>query len=253
MASAFIEPICATTPAPWRYSPRSAAPPNSFAHTQTSCCASRGTPGTIGGARRTNYRDQRLIIIATDCSFTAHDPQACAACGTRQALADPGRLLVPSALADPDRLLLLSGLSDPDRLLLLFRRAAPPDPAVLVGPNRQRVGNSQAPLRRLLSSFVPPLSCAFDLDLAVWSIFSGSFAKFAAIRRASSRVSQLCRRLTWPSKNRDFWSTCCNGAVISINEHTGTDPGLSRKKWYDSAKPSCTFFFNSPSYPGCTT
>jgi hypothetical protein len=44
----------APAPAAWRCSPRSAAPPNSFAHTQTSCCASRGTPGPIGRARRTN-------------------------------------------------------------------------------------------------------------------------------------------------------------------------------------------------------
>src|SRR5262249_12435336 len=57
----------------------------------------------------------------------------------------------PPALADPDRLLVLA---DPDRLLLLFRRAVPPDPAVLVGPNRQRVGKSPAPLFRL-PSFLP--------------------------------------------------------------------------------------------------
>src|SRR5262249_32253561 len=46
--STAIKPY-APAPAAWRYSPRSAASPNSFAHTQTSCCASRGTPGTIGG------------------------------------------------------------------------------------------------------------------------------------------------------------------------------------------------------------
>jgi hypothetical protein len=50
-------------------------------------------------------------------------------------------------------------LADPDRLLLLFRLTVPPDPAVLVGPNMQRVGKSLAPLFRLPPSFVPPLRC----------------------------------------------------------------------------------------------
>src|SRR6516165_4196163 len=126
--------ICEKAPVALRYSPRSTAPPNSFAHTQTSCLfTSRGTPGPIGGARRTNNRDQHLIIIATNCSFAGHDPPA---------LVDPGRLLV---------------LAVPGRLLLLFHRAVPPDPAVLVGPNMRRVGKSQAPLVRLPLSLVPPL------------------------------------------------------------------------------------------------
>src|SRR5690348_1785228 len=73
---------CVTDRGAARYSPRYAAPLKSFAHTQTCCCGPRGTLRTIGGARRTNYRDQHLIVIATDCPFSAHDPQACAACAS---------------------------------------------------------------------------------------------------------------------------------------------------------------------------
>ena len=37
-----------------------------FVHAQTSCCACRGALRPIRGARRTNERDQHLIVIATD-------------------------------------------------------------------------------------------------------------------------------------------------------------------------------------------
>src|SRR5262249_7727870 len=95
------------------------------------------------------------------------------------ALTNPGRLLV---LADPGRLLVLA---DPDRLLHLFRRAVPPDLVVLVGPNMQRVGKSQAPLFRLPPSLVPPL-------LRIRLGFSGLVTfhrQLGDIRRASLRVS----------------------------------------------------------------
>ena len=100
------------------------------------------------------------------------------------ALVSPDRLLL---LADPGRLLVLV---NPDRLFLLFGRVVPPDPAVLVGPNRQRVGKSQAPLFRVPSSLVPPLP-ALDSDLAMWSIFTAGLAMFAAMLRASSLLSNL--------------------------------------------------------------
>ena len=56
----------------------------SLAHAQTSCFACCGTLGPIGCARRTDYRDQHLILITTDRFFAAYDPETCDACRTRR-------------------------------------------------------------------------------------------------------------------------------------------------------------------------